>query len=77
VGSLPVFSEDGVAPQHDAHDVLCPKKSLKISKGIIRSRKLKDRQHTGKRQKRKSSKGQTMIYESQNGKLKIEQHEPH
>ena len=50
MGSLPVFSEDCVAPQYDAHAVLCPKKSLEIPKGIIRSRKSKDRQHTGKRQ---------------------------
>jgi hypothetical protein len=40
------------------------------TKGVIRSRKSKDRQHNG--QKKKNS----MIYKTLHRKLKIQQHEP-
>jgi len=38
--------------QYDAHEVICPKKSLKIPKGAIpiRSRKPKDRQDNGQKE---------------------------
>ena len=44
------------------------------SKVVTRSRKSKDRQCNGQREK--NTKGQTMIYKTLHKNLKIEQHEP-
>ena len=48
------------------------KKSLKIPKKGIRSRKSEDRQHNDQKEK-----GQTTIYKTLHRKLKVEQHESH
>ena len=50
------------------------KKSLKISKGVMRSRKSKHRQFNG--QKKKTTQKQTMSYKTLLRKLKIEQIDP-
>jgi hypothetical protein len=50
-------------------------KKFEDTKGVIRRR---NRRRTDNiRAKRKSSKGQTTIYKTLHGKLKIDKHEPH
>ena len=49
------------------------KNSLKIPKGVMRSRKSKYRQYNG--QKKKTTRKQTMSYKTLLRKLKIEQHD--
>ena len=51
----------------------CSRKSFNIPKGIIRTRKSKDRRYNGQKKKYK---GQTIIYKTLHRKLKTEQHEP-
>jgi hypothetical protein len=51
----------------------CSKKSFNIPKGVIRTRKSKDRRYNGQKKKYK---GQTIIYKTLHSKLKTEQHEP-
>ena len=49
------------------------KKCLKIPKGILRNRKLKDRHYNGQQ---KRTKGQTMIHKTLHRKLKIKKMKP-
>ena len=56
----------------DSTNELTIEEKFDDAKGVIRSRKTKDRQYYGQKEK-----GQTIIYKTLLGKLKIRQCEPH
>jgi len=59
---------------HYTHVKKVLEEKFEDTNGVIRSCKMKDRQHND--QKKTKIKGQTMIYKILHRKIKIEQHEP-
>ena len=63
-----------VIVQLTTHEFPKMRKVFEDTKGVIKSRKYKDRHYNGQK---KRTTGQTMIYKTLHRKLKIEQHESH